>query len=70
LYGDGLHASYLGALAAAYTIVAGLLDIDPAQLPTLSGNVTTAHLDAVRSAAATSLEHWRVVAPAPGASGR
>jgi hypothetical protein len=59
LYGDGLHASYLGALAAAYTIVAGLLEIDPAELPTLPGNVPTSHVDAVRSAAGTSLRQWR-----------
>ena len=55
---DGLHAGYLGALAAAYTIYAGLFDVDPATLPALDDNVPAATLDLLRSAVAASLAQW------------
>lgn len=60
LYGsDGFHPRYLGALAAAYTIYAGLFDIDPAGLPGLDDGVDEETLQLLRSAVAASLERWR-----------
>jgi hypothetical protein len=56
---DGLHASYLGALAAAQTIFAGLFDIDPATLASLADGVTEAQLEVLRSAVAAGLEQWQ-----------
>jgi hypothetical protein len=56
---DGLHASYLGALAAAQTIYAGLLDVDAATLPALDDNVTAARLNVLRAAVAASIQHWQ-----------
>lgn len=55
---DGLHSGYLGALAAAHTIYAGLFDVDPATLPALDDNVPAATLDLLRTAVATSLAQW------------
>lgn len=57
--GDGLHASYLGALAAAQTIVAGLFDIDASTLAALDDDVPVARLDVLRAAVAASLEQWQ-----------
>jgi hypothetical protein len=58
LYGDGLHASYLGALAAAQTIYAALFDVDPADIPALDDGVPAARVDLLRSAVGASLEQW------------
>jgi hypothetical protein len=55
---DGLHASYLGALAAAQTIYAGLLDVDAATLAPLDDNVTAARFNVLRVAVAASIEQW------------
>jgi hypothetical protein len=56
---DGLHASYLGALAAAQTIFAGLLDVDAATLAPLDDNVTAARLNVLRAAVAASIQQWQ-----------
>lgn len=66
---DGLHASYLGALAAAHTIFAGLLEIDPADIPSLDDGVPAARLDLLRTAVAASLEQWRDSQPVTHARG-
>lgn len=55
---DGLHASYLGALAAAQTIHAGLFGIDASMIPSLDDGVAAAHLDVLRAAVAASLQQW------------
>jgi hypothetical protein len=55
---DGLHASYIGALAAAQTIFAGLFDVDPATIPALDDDVSAARVDLLRAAVAASLEQW------------
>ncbi|HSJ10084.1 MAG TPA: hypothetical protein VK928_09220 [Longimicrobiales bacterium] len=63
LYGDdGFHPSYLGALAAAYTIYAGLFDVAPATLPALDDNVPAARIALLRDAVAASLQKWEVSA--------
>jgi hypothetical protein len=56
---DGLHASYLGALAAAQTISAGLLDVDAATLAALDDNVTADRLSLLRAAVAASIQQWQ-----------
>jgi hypothetical protein len=56
---DGLHASYLGALAAAQTIYAGLLDVDAATLAALDDNVTADRLNVLRVAVAASIQQWQ-----------
>jgi hypothetical protein len=56
---DGLHASYLGALAAAQTIFAGLLDVDAATLAPLDDNVTAARFNVLRAAVAASIQQWQ-----------
>ena len=55
---DGLHASYLGALAAAQTIFARLFDIDPAEIGSLGDGIPAAQMELLRSAVAASLEQW------------
>jgi hypothetical protein len=63
LYGDdGFHPSYLGALAAAYTIYAGLFDVAPATLPALDDNVSAARIALLRDAVAASLQKWAAAA--------
>jgi hypothetical protein len=57
--GDGLHASYLGALAAAQTIYAGLFDIDAASINALNDNVSPARMSVLRAAVAASIEQWQ-----------
>lgn len=51
LYGpDGFHPSYLGALVAAHSIYAVLLDVDPMETPALDDQVTAGTLQDIRSA--------------------
>lgn len=57
--GDGEHASYLGALAAAHTIYAGLLDVDPATIRSLDDGVSSARMSVLRAAVAASLQQWQ-----------
>lgn len=57
--GDGLHASYLGALAAAQTIYAGLFDVDASSINALNDNVSPARMSVLREAVAASIEQWR-----------
>ncbi len=57
--GDGFHPGYLGALAAAHTIYAGLFDVDPSGLPGLDDAVDEGTLELLRSAVSASLDRWR-----------
>lgn len=55
---DGLHASYLGALAAAQTIFSVLFDVESANIPALDDDVSAGRVDLLRTAVAASLAHW------------
>jgi hypothetical protein len=57
--GDGLHASYIGALAAAQTIYASLFDVDAASINALNDNVSPARMNVLRAAVAASIEQWQ-----------
>jgi hypothetical protein len=57
--GDGLHASYIGALAAAQTIYASLFDVDAASINALNDNVSPARMSVLRAAVAASIEQWQ-----------
>lgn len=60
LYGpDGFHPSYLGTLAAAWTIYAVLFNVEPSDLPVLADGVTGEQRVLLRQAVAASLaETW------------
>lgn len=51
LYGpDGFHPSYLGTLAAAHTILAVLMDVNPDSIPSIPDGVSPEHLTVLRQA--------------------
>jgi hypothetical protein len=55
---DGVHATYLGALAAAQTIYTVLFDADPAALPRLNDGVSEAVLEILSDAVAAGVAAW------------
>lgn len=56
LYGpDDFHPSYLGSLAAAWTLMSVLYDVEPSELPALNDGVPAPTLDLLRAAVGASV---------------
>lgn len=61
---DNLHASYLGSVAAALTIYAGLFDVPAAQLPSSHPGIAAAVMTQLTTAVSASIAKWKEESPA------